>query len=123
MGERKRGIYNTKAKESQRKGLRNSLTMAEVILWKYLQRRQLDGKKFRRQHSIGPYIADFYCPECRLIVEIDGSQHYDEEAVEYDRRRTEYMAERNIRVLRFQNREVFQNLQYVLEAIQMNLPE
>ena len=123
MSERKRGIYNTAAKESQRKELRNSLTRAEIVLWKYLQRRQLDGKKFRRQHSIGPYIADFYCPECRLIVEIDGSQHYDEEAVEYDRWRTEYMAERNIRVLRFQNREVFQNLQYVLEAIQMNLPE
>ncbi len=92
VGERKRGIYNAKTKEDQRRELRKSLTRAEVILWKRLQGSQLDGKKFRRQASIGPYIVDFYCPESRLIVELDGTQHYEEEAVEYDRRRTEYLS-------------------------------
>ncbi len=72
MGKHKRGIYNTTAKEEQRKALRNSLTIAEAVLWKQLKDSQLAGRKFRRQESIGPYIADFYCPESRLIVELDG---------------------------------------------------
>src|SRR2546426_52286 len=84
MGNHKRGIYNTKAKEGQRKQLRNSLTIAEAVLWKNLKDSQLSRKKFRRQESIGPYIADFYCPESRLIVELDGSGHYQVGGAEYD---------------------------------------
>ena len=121
MGKRKRGIYNSKAKESQRKDLRNSLTSAEAILWKCLQRRQLDGKKFRRQQSIGPYIVDFYCPECRVIVELDGTGHYEKDAVEYDLRRTEYLGEQGIRVIRFGNEAVCKKLESVLEEIRANL--
>src|SRR2546422_5025959 len=71
-GVRKRGIYNIKAKEPQRKELRNFSTAAEAVPWRNLKNGQLKSKKFRRQQSIGPYIVDFYCPESRLIVCLPG---------------------------------------------------
>ena len=121
MGKHKRGIYNTTAKEEHRKELRNALTTAEAVLWKNLQNSQLAGKKFRRQESIGPYIADFYCPESRLIVELDGAGHFTENGAEYDAKRTEYFREQNIRVIRFENKTVYRDLEYVLETIKANL--
>ena len=121
MGKRKRGIYNTTAKEEQRKELRNSLTIAEAVLWNQLKDNQLAGKKFRRQESIGPYIADFYCPESRLIVELDGAGHFTENGAEYDAKRTEYFREQDFRVIRFENKTVYRDLEYVLETIKANL--
>ena len=123
MEKRKRGIYNTKAKEDQRKQLRNSLTIAEAVLWKNLKDGQLAGKKFRRQESIGPYIADFYCPENRVIVELDGSGHYQVGGAEYDARRTKYLKERGLRVIRFENKVVLDDLEWVLETIRKSLLE
>ena len=75
------------------------------------------GKKFRRQHSVGPYILDFYCPECRLAVELDGQGHFNSMMSEYDYRRDEYLKKLNIRVVRFENRLVFENLEGVLHMI------
>jgi very-short-patch-repair endonuclease len=121
MGKRKRGIYNTTAKEEQRKELRNSLTIAEAVLWNQLKDNQLAGKKFRRQESIGPYIADFYCPESRLIVELDGAGHYSVGGAEHDAKRTEYLRERGLKVIRFENKAVFDDLEWVLEMIKKNL--
>ena len=121
MNKPKRGIYNTKAKETHRKELRNSSTPVEAILWKNLQRRQLLGKKFRRQEGIGPYIVDFYCPECRLAVELDGAGHYFILGNEYDERRRRYMEKLGIRVIRFENRLVYEELEFVLEMIRRNL--
>ena len=121
MGKHKRGIYNTTAKEEQRKGLRNSLTIPEAVLWKQLKDSQLAGRKFRRQESIGPYIADFYCPESRLIVELDGAGHHSMGGAEYDARRTEYLRERGLKVIRFENKAVFDDLEWVLEVIKKNL--
>jgi len=121
MGKHKRGIYNTTAKEEQRKGRRNSLTIAEAVLWKQLKDSQLAGRKFRRQESIGPYIADFYCPESRLIVELDGPGHQSVGGAEYDARRTEYLKERGLRVIRFENKAVLDDLEWVLEVIKKNL--
>ena len=120
-GVRKRGIYNVKAREAQRKALRNYSTAAEAVLWKNLKSGQLSGKKFRRQESIGPYIVDFYCPESRLIVELDGAGHFTENGAEYDAKRTEYFREQNIRVIRFENKTVYRDLEYVLETIKANL--
>ncbi len=77
MSEHLRGIFNRKRAEKRRKELRNSGTAAEATLWEHLQRRQILGKKFRRQEGIGPYIVDFYCPECRVIVELDGAPHFE----------------------------------------------
>ncbi len=110
-------IHNRESLKPLRKYLRNSLTSAEAVLWKNLQRSQLDGKKFRRQHSIGRYIVDFYCPECRLAVELDGQKHFDSIASEHDAARTEYLSRFNVRVLRLENRAVFENLQAVLHVI------
>jgi very-short-patch-repair endonuclease len=109
--------HNRPEMEPRRKELRSTLTPAEASLWKSLQRSQVNGKKFRRQHSVGPYILDFYCPECRLAVELDGQGHFNSMTSEYDYRRDEYLKNLNIRVLRFENRLVFENLEGVLHMI------
>ena len=120
-GVRKRGIYNIKAKEPQRKELRNFSTAAEAVPWRNLKNGQLKSKKFRRQQSIGPYIVDFYCPESRLIVELDGAGHFTENGAKYDAKRTEYFREQDFRVIRFENKTVYRDLEYVLETIKANL--
>ena len=84
MSPSKDGIHNILSKKKFRKQLRKSLTAAEAVLWKFLQRRQLDGKKFRRQISIGRYVVDFYCPECRLVIELDGERHFSITIDEYE---------------------------------------
>jgi len=114
-------VHNQSAMEPRRRELRRNLTPAEASLWKSLQRSQVCGKKFRRQHSVGPYILDFYCPECRLAVELDGQGHFSSGVSEYDYRRDEYLKELNIRMLRFENRLVFKNLEGVLHTISDHL--
>ncbi|MBK0402683.1 endonuclease domain-containing protein [Adhaeribacter sp. BT258] len=100
-----------------RKEPRNNLTPAEAALWKALQRGQLDGRKFRRQHSFGNYILDFYCPAEKLAVELDGKHHFSDAGFEADLVRTEFLNGYGIRVLRFENKEVFENLDGVLQEI------
>ena len=116
----RRLIHNLDAKTLQRRHLRANLTPAEATRWKYIKKSQLDGRKFRRQHSIGPYIADFYCPECRLIVELDGAGHNSPLAIEADEQRTEFLARFKVKVIRFENKEVFENIEWVLEEIRRN---
>jgi very-short-patch-repair endonuclease len=99
------------------------LTPAEALLWKCLQRSQLLGKKFRRQFSIGHYIVDSYCPECRLAVELDGQGHFAINADKYEAERTKYLGSCGIRVLRFDNKVLFDNLEAVLEAIKAAITE
>jgi very-short-patch-repair endonuclease len=110
-------IYNKKYLEQKRKDLRNQSTLAEVILWKHLKKKQLRERKFRRQHSIGDYIVDFYCPAERIAIELDGDLHFDEEIKKYDEERTKYLSELNIRVLRFENNEILFNLESSLNKI------
>ena len=81
----------------------------------------MKGYQFYRQKIIGNYIVDFYCPKAKLIVEIDGSQHYDDEELEKDKIRDDYMREHELKVLRFSDREVFKNLNGVVEKIYENL--
>ncbi len=100
-----------------RKQLRNNLTPAEATLWKYLQRSQLDGRKFRRQHSVGNYILDFYCPQEKLCVELDGAAHFTDQGVAYDNERTAYLNSLDIQVIRFENKWVFERLEEVLNEI------
>jgi len=102
---------------TRRKQLRNNATSAEKLLWLYLKNSQLDGRKFRRQHSYGPYILDFYCPAERLCVELDGDSHDSPEAQMHDRNRDEYLTSHSIKVLRFRNEEVYARLERVLEKI------
>jgi very-short-patch-repair endonuclease len=123
MKDEKWGIRNIRSKETFRKKLRKSATAAEAVLWKHLQRRQILGKKFRRQHSIGRYIVDFYCPESRLIIELDGAAHYSITIDEYEAKRTKYLEGLGLKIIRFENRELQENMEGVLETIRQNLEQ
>ena len=82
------------------------------------QQRKLSGRKFRRQHSIGPYILDFYCPAEKLAVELDGSSHDSETAQAHDDRRADFLSKLGIRIVRFENKDVRKNLEGVLTTIE-----
>ncbi|WP_347923407.1 endonuclease domain-containing protein [Pontimicrobium sp. SW4] len=110
-------IHNQKHLEERRKELRKNLTPAEATLWKSLQRKQLKGRKFRRQHSIQNFIVDFYCASERLIVELDGAVHLDFAQQNYDLERTDILENLGLKVIRFENRLIFENLSEVLEEI------
>ncbi|MDH3976706.1 MAG: endonuclease domain-containing protein [Deltaproteobacteria bacterium] len=110
-------IHNRSILKQRRKDLRNGATSAEKKLWACLQRSALEGHKFRRQHSVGAYILDFYCPAERLAIELDGDSHFTDEAIEYDNERTGYLNGLNIRVLRFMNSDIYDNLDSVCERI------
>lgn len=114
---RKNQVHNIERLRHRRKELRSSLTPAEAFLWKRLQRSQLDGRKFRRQHSFGKYVLDFYCPSEKLAVELDGIIHFTEEGSKYDEERTDYLSLHGICVVRFENAEVFERTDEVLERI------
>lgn len=93
------------------------MTEAESFLWQRIRRKQLKGRQFYRQKNIGDYIVDFYCPSAKLIVELDGGQHYTEEGMNRDQIRDKYLENFGFSVLRFSDREVFKNIEGVLERI------
>jgi very-short-patch-repair endonuclease len=97
------------------------MPQAEVMLWARLRGKNLNGWKFRRQYSVGPYIVDFYCVESKLAIEIDGESHFVEGAEEYDRRRQVFIESIGIRFLRITNTDVYENLDGVLETIMQQL--
>jgi very-short-patch-repair endonuclease len=92
---------------SRAKALRKTMSPPEVMLWLRLRARQPDGPRIRRQHPIGPYIADFYCAEARLVIEVDGWGHNMGDAPEHDARRDAYMAGKGLAVMRYTAAEVF----------------
>lgn len=110
-------LHNKQILFARRKELRNAATPAEQKLWRVLQHRQLAGYKFRRQHSVGYYILDFYCPAARLAIELDGDSHFSDEAIAYDQERTDYLNALKIRVLRFHNTDVYDHLDAVCDKI------
>ena len=112
---------NLKYLQPLRKELRGNLTPAEAALWKLLKGKQMEGKKFRRQHSIENYIADFYCPEAGLIIELDGQGHNSYAQADYDNERDAYLNNLGLTVLRFENKLVFDHPEYVLEEIKKHL--
>ena len=111
-------INNIKKLFDRRKELRNNSTPQEILLWQQLKNSQL-GFKFRRQHSIGGYIADFYCPSKKLVIEIDGSQHFTNK--EYDEIRSKYLEGMSVRVIRFTNAEINTNISGVIDKITTEL--
>ncbi len=113
-------IFNRKPHKKFRKQLRNNLTPAEATLWTHLQKKQLAGRKFRRQHSIGKYVVDFYCPAEKLVIELDGADHYTPAGSDYDDKRDAYLKSLGLKVIRFENLEVFNYLDAVLEEITGN---
>ena len=100
-----------------RKELRNNLTPAEAKLWTLLKGKQMNGRKFRRQHSVGNYILDFYCPSERIAIELDGQGHFEVSQAEYDYERDLFLEAFGIRVLRFENKWVWNNPDGLLEEV------
>ncbi|HNW99992.1 MAG TPA: endonuclease domain-containing protein [Candidatus Cloacimonadota bacterium] len=107
----------------RRRDLRENQTEAERVLWSRLRNRRFRELKFNRQVSIGHYVADFYCAQKKLVIELDGSQHMEETAIEYDSIRTEYLNNLGIKVLRFSNTDILMNIDGVLESLYYNIEE
>jgi len=99
------------------KALRKRMTPAEKLLWINLRNRKLSGYKFRRQHPIAIFVADFYCHEKRLVVEVDGGIHLDRDRIDYDRNRTMALNDLGIEVIRFTNEEVLYSMLEVTKKI------
>ena len=109
--------FNRSEDKDLRRRLRNDMPPSEVLLWSRLRSRQLLGMKFRREYSVGPYCIDFYCPEIRLAVELDGDSHFTDEAKRYDQDRQDWIESFGMRFLRFTNTDVYENLDGVLHVI------
>ncbi len=110
-------IMNKSDVTDNRKELRNHSTSAEATLWKLLRGKQIAGLKFRRQHSVGPYILDFYCPQIKLAIELDGEVHNRQQ--DYDEQRSYFLNKvEGIEVLRFENRTVFENSEQIIREIE-----
>jgi len=113
--------YNRNLKRHS-KQLRRNMTDTERHIWARLRMKQLNGYQFYRQKPVGDYIVDFYCPRAKLVIEVDGGQHFSDEMTEYDRIRDEYMSSLGLRVLRFTNTDVLTNIESVLESIRGKIP-
>ncbi len=111
-------IFNKKESKQVRKILRKNSTQAEHLLWQELRGKKLLDTKFKRQFSVDKYILDFFCPQLNLVIELDGDIHLEKEAVEYDKIRTIFLNGLGLKVIRFTNDEVFENLSLVLEKIE-----
>lgn len=100
--------HNLSERKEMRQTLRTHGTSAEAMMWKMLKGRQMDGAKFRRQFSIGPYILDFYCPEYQICIELDGDGHYSADGYEHDQKRSKYLYDvHGITTFRYENKDVF----------------
>ena len=119
-GVRARHFYTEKTL-AYSKDLRKNMTDAEQTLWFYLRNNQLAGYKFRRQEAIDNYIGDFVCYKKKLIIELDGGQHNDEQNIEQDKIRQNYLEQQGFKILRFWNDNIFNNIEGVLDTILKNL--
>jgi very-short-patch-repair endonuclease len=100
---------------------RSEARWAEKLLWHHLRNSQMAGYKFRRQQPFDRYVLDFFCPEKRLGIEVDGREHGDPESIQHDRIRDNYLREQGVRILRFWNFQLRNNLEGVLQRIRMEL--
>jgi very-short-patch-repair endonuclease len=105
------------------RALRKSMSDAERKLWRGLRARRIDGARFRRQHPIGRYIVDFVCLEQRLVVEVDGGQHTEDEHITADARRDRWLESEGYRVMRISTTDVYSNVDGVLDTIWATLQE
>jgi very-short-patch-repair endonuclease len=110
-------VFNNKSYTARRKALRRSLSKAEAVIWLHLSRKQMNGFKFRRQYSVNQYVIDFYCPELKLAIEIDGDSHYGYLSEKYDNERQKYIESFGIHFMRFTNDTVCNNIDGVLQMI------
>ena len=116
----KQRLNNLPYLKETRRYLRKAMTEAELVLWQAIKDKKLKGRKFRRQHSIGHYIADFCCPSEKLVIELDGQHHYTPQGKAKDLDRDAHLALMKFKVLRFENKEVMESLSEVLRKIKLN---
>ena len=117
QGEVVKNLNNLPYLKTFRKELRNNSTPAEATMWTLLSGKKLEGRKFRRQHSVANYILDFYCPSEKLAIELDGAGHFEDKQAEYDQERDLFLNHCGIKVLRFENKVVFDNPDGLLESV------
>jgi very-short-patch-repair endonuclease len=113
--------FNRKNQKLKRQDLRNAMPTAEVLLWIKLKGRQFLGCKFRRQYSVGAFVIDFYSPEIKLGIELDGDSHFQPGAREHDQERQVYIESFGIKIVRFLNSDIYENLDGVLYAIEREI--
>ncbi len=113
-------FFNREPQKERRQKLRNDAPATEKIFWGFLKGEKL-GRKFRRQFGVGTFVLDFYCPEAKLAIELDGASHDSEEARMYDHDRDRYLQQFGIRILRFKNNEIYDNIDGVIETIKRTL--
>ena len=114
-------VMRWQAPDDFSKHLRRASTPAECLLWQLVRNRQRCQAKFRRQHKLGPYILDFYCPEAKLAIECDGLPHFTPEGIEKDRVRTQWLNRQGVEVIRFTSNEIENDTQRVLFEIDVVL--
>jgi len=114
--------YRENLKKPSRK-LRHKMTNTERYLWSKLKMKQLNGYQFYRQKPIGNYIVDFYCPSAKMVIEIDGSQHFYDDGLEHDKERDAYFNNLGLKALRFTSVDVLKNLEGVIDKILENMNE
>jgi very-short-patch-repair endonuclease len=108
---------------SYARDMRKNPTEAEIVLWKELRNFRKKGFVFRRQHPIEIFIADFYCHKIKLVIEVDGEVHHDEQACEYDDSRSGELERFGVQVIRFSNEEIFNNIDLVINKITSKINE
>lgn len=110
-------LFNKTSEKLKRRELRNNMSKAEAIIWQKLRCKQIENSKFRTQYSVDRFVLDFYSPEIKLAVEIDGESHFQEGVAQYDEERQVFIELAGIQFLRFTNQDVYENLNGVLETI------
>jgi len=115
-------LFNKTSEKEKRRTLRRNMPPAETILWSQLRGKRLEGCKFRRQYSIGPYIVDFYSPHLRLAIEIDGESHFVDGALQRDQVRQAFIESAGVTVLRFTNQDIYDRLEGVIDKILEKIP-
>ncbi|MFK7758245.1 MAG: endonuclease domain-containing protein [Flavobacteriales bacterium] len=116
-------LHNKRELLPLRKDLRNNGTSAEGAMWSLLKKKQVLGIKFRRQHSVANYILDFYCPEKKLAIELDGAHHYTPEGLEKDKNRDAFLELHGIKTIRFENKRVFEEPSWVIREVELVIQE
>jgi len=114
-------LYNKRSDKLKRRLLRKNMTEAERLLWNAIRRKQVGGRRFRRQYSIRGFVIDFYSPEIKLAIEIDGGYHSDKDQAFYDSEREKLIQNLGIQFLRFKNDDIFSNIDKVLKKIKKNI--
>jgi very-short-patch-repair endonuclease len=116
-------IFNKIVHTARRRSFRKSMSKAEIVLRKHISRKHMKGFKFRRQYSVNQYVIDFYCPELKFAIEIDGDSHFNDISERYDKERQRFIESFGIRFMRFTNNDIYDNIDDVLQTIYIWISE